>query len=1090
MLAFGVLGPLAVWRNGTAVELLGLRQRTVLARLLVSRGGVVSVDALIDDLWGDELPEQPTPAVQAFVSRLRRQLEPDRQPRSTASMLVTAPPGYALRPSAEQVDGWRFEELVRSAIAVTDTDPSAAMATLDEALGLWRGSAYAEFAEFGWARAEASRLDELRAQAVEYRADAGLRSGRAAEVVPDLAAHVLQYPMRERAWTLLAAARYATGAQGDALATLRRGRAALADELGLDPGPAMRALEADILAQAEHLVRLPPPAAVLGNPAGDLFVGREAELGRLLAAAERGGIVQVIGDAGAGKSTLLDRLAAKLAGAGWLVGRGTCAETGGVLPGWPWAETVRALAERRPPPEATAAALGWLLRDDTAPDPDPVAGRHRTRLALREYLTGLAGEAPLLITVDDLHRADDETLALLTWICAALAGHRVLVVVTRRTSEPTARVDEAVAELARHRPDRLVLPGLRAEAVGAILTDALSADVDPETVTALTERTGGNPFFVRESAQLLAASGPHAALSVVPDGVQEVLGRRIAQLPAPARTVLTCAAVLGRDIGLDLLLDLTGETEDLVLDAVDAALVAGLITEPEPGRLAFPHALVRDAVYATASRMRRTRLHVRAARAIERHRPADVTAIAYHYETAGDPGLAPSTLRYATLAAAQAERRYAFREAGRWWSVAVAASDQVGLPAPDRLALLVSRVRAIASSGDLVAARALRHETLELTNSIDDPALVASAIASFDVPTIWTNRPYGSIDVGVVERTERVLRDLPAGDSEHRCRMLINLALELEGEDDPRGFDAAGQAEAMARRLGDPVLLVMALNAQLLEHYWPGGHRERRRVGAELLRLGRDDRIVPASVLGHMATAQTAAAEGRMTAADEHIRAVESLADTYQQPLTSAIASWYHGLRELVAGRLEPALDAYDVATRRMARLAMWQGEGDTVTVTTACAWLSQGRMGELAARWGRDSTAARAYPEMYALALAQAGRIDEGRRAAGEPGPIRRDYAFDLNWGIRGLLGVAVDDADRVAGAYRALAPFPELLAGAGSAVLVIAPIAEILGDLAAHRDEPARAADHYARAVEVARRAGAAHWAERAARAARRLS
>jgi DNA-binding SARP family transcriptional activator/energy-coupling factor transporter ATP-binding protein EcfA2 len=1090
MLTFGVLGPLAVWRNGDAVELLGLRQRTVLARLLAGRGSVVSVDALVDDLWGDQPPEQPTAAIQAFVSRLRRQLEPNRQPRATASVLATVPPGYVLRPRTEDVDGWRFEQLVRSAVAVMDTDPAATMRGLDEALALWRGTAYGEFADAGWARAEVTRLDELRAQAVELRADAGLRSGRAAEVVPALAAHVLQHPLRERAWTLLAAAQYATGAQGDALATLRQGRVTLAEELGLDPGPALRALEADILAQADHLVRLPAPrAAVPPDEPGPLFVGREAELARLLAMADRGGIVQIIGDAGAGKSTLLSRLAGRLTRRGWLVGRGSCAETGGVLPGWPWAEAVRALARLRPPPQATATGLGWLLLDDAPSDPDPVAGRHRTRRALLDYLTALTGEAPLLIALDDVHRADDETLALLTWICSALAGRPVLVVLTRRSAESTPRLDRAVAELARYQPDRLVLSGLGPDAVAAILTDTLSAEVDRETVAALTERTGGNPFFVRETAQLLAAVGPQAALSVVPDGVREVLGRRIGQLPTLARTVLTCAAVLGRDIRLDLLLELTGETEDVVLDAIDAALVVGLLTEPEPGRLAFPHALVRDAVYETASRIRRARLHVRAGTAIERHRPEDVTAIAYHYEAAGDPGLSDRTLRYARMAALKAERRYAFREAGRWWQVALDASELLGEPATARLPLLVSRVRAIASSGDLVAARALRQQTLRQVDGIDDPVVAASAIASFDVPTIWTSRPYGSVDVDVVKRTERVLRELPAGDSEPRCRMLINLALELEGENDERGFDAARQAEAMARRLGDPQALVMALNAQLLEHYWPGGHRERQRVGNALLQLSQEEHIVSAAVLGHMALAQTSAAQGDLDGADEHIRAVESLADTYEQPLTMAIASWYHGLRELVGGRLEPALEAYGRAARQMARLSMWQGEGDTVTATTACAWLSAGRMGELAASWDRDSTAARSYPEMYALALAQAGRRSEARQAAGDPRPIRRDYAFDLNWSIRGLLGVAIDDADRVADAYQALAPFADLLAGAGSAVLVIAPIGEILGDLAAHRGETALAADHYRHAVEVAQRAGAAHWAKRAGRAARRL-
>lgn len=1064
------------------MELLGSRQRILLARLLLARGRVVGVDRLIDDLWGDDQPGQPTAAIQAFVSRLRRQLEPDREPRSSASVLATIAPGYALRAEADQVDAERFESLVRAAAEVSAADPAAAFEQLTDALSLWRGTAYAEFADHGWARAEADRLDELRLEADEYRADAGLRSGRAAEVATTLASHVAEHPLRERAWALLAAAQYATGAQGSALSTLRRARTVLADELGIDPGPALRALEVDILAQADHLVRLPPPTVTPAPTAdSDLWVGRGSELGRLVALADRGGVVQLLGDAGAGKTALLDHLAAELANRDWLVGQGRCAETGGVLPGWPWAEAVRALATAVAPTPVTAEGLGWLLRDDSPGETDPLVGQHRTRQALLSYLGELAGRRRLMIALDDVHRADSETLGLLTSVCSGLAGSDVLVVVSRRASEGSTELDEALAHLARHEPERIALRGLDPEAVATIVAQTAGTELDPSTIRALTERTGGNPFFVRETARLVAEVGPVAALARVPVGVQDILGRRIAQLPGSARTILVAAAVLGRDIGLDPLMAMTGEAEDAVLDGIDSALVAGLLTEPGPGRLAFPHALVRDAAYETVSRIRRARLHVRAAGAMERHRPHDVTAVAHHYEIAGDAAPPVQTLRFARLAAAEAEQRYAFTDAARWWRVALAATDAAGGSAPDRLELLIAEVRAIASSGDLVSARELRAETMELADAIDDADLTAAAIAAFDVPTIWTSRPYGSVDAAIIDRSERVLRRLPAGDSEPRCRMLINLALELEGEDSERGIAAAREAEAMARRLGEPQLLLMALNAVLLEEYWPGGHAERQRVGHDLLDVGKTERLVPAMVLGHMVLAQTAAATGAIELADEHIAAVMALANSYEQPLTAAIASWYAGLREVVAGRLDAALDAYAEAAARMARLRMWQGEGDTVTATIACAWLSVGRMGEIADQWHQDSLDARKYPELYALALASAGQVHEARRVAGRPTPIRRDYAYDLNWGVRGLLGVAIDDAERAGAAYEALSPFPDLLAAAGSAVLVVRPVSEILGDIAAHRGDLAAANQHYSRAVAVADRAGAPHWAAR---------
>jgi tetratricopeptide (TPR) repeat protein len=236
-------------------------------------------------------------------------------------------------------------------------------------------------------------------------------------------------------------------------------------------------------------------------------------------------------------------------------------------------------------------------------------------------------------------------------------------------------------------------------------------------------------------------------------------------------------------------------------------------------------------------------------------------------------------------------------------------------------------------------------------------------------------------------------------------------------------------------------------------------------------------------VLGQMALAQTDAALGDLESADRRIAVVESLAETYEQPLTAAIAAWYHGLRLVVGGDLEGALAAYGKAESMVSRLRMMPGQevGATITVTTACAWLAVGRMGELAATWDEGSPAARAFPELYALALAHAGRVAEARTAAGEPAPIRRDYAFDLHWGVRGLLAVAIDDRQRADAAYRELAPFAHLLAAAGSAVLVVAPVAEILGALASYRGDDEAAVGHYRQAIEVARRAGAVHWVDR---------
>ncbi|MFI9839960.1 BTAD domain-containing putative transcriptional regulator [Nonomuraea sp. NPDC051941] len=209
---FRVLGPLEVRAgDGRAVALGGARPRAVLARLLVARGTVVSSDALIDDLYAGAPPPSALPTLHSYVSNLRRALEPGRLPRARPGLLIGRPPGYLL--AAEHVDADRFAELLRRAGL---RPPVAALACLEEALGLWRGTPYGEFAEEPWAVTEVSRLRELRLVALERRANVLLELGRAQAVITDLETEAVANPLRERLWSLLALALYRTGRQADA----------------------------------------------------------------------------------------------------------------------------------------------------------------------------------------------------------------------------------------------------------------------------------------------------------------------------------------------------------------------------------------------------------------------------------------------------------------------------------------------------------------------------------------------------------------------------------------------------------------------------------------------------------------------------------------------------------------------------------------------------------------------------------------------------------------------------------------------------------------------------------------------------------
>ena len=247
-LRIGLLGDLTASYNGAVLDLGGPRQRAVLALLVLDRGRSVSAERIAHALWEDEPPASAFATLQSYVSHLRRRLEPDVAAHARSSVIVRQGPGYAVQLPVDAVDTWRFEQLV--AIDAATPDP---VARLTEGLQLWRGPALAEYADRPWAQPEILRLDELRSLARERLAAARIERGEAAVVVGELEGLVAEMPLREERWRLLALALYRANRQADALGALRRARQTFADELGVDPGPALRALEADILAQSPAL---------------------------------------------------------------------------------------------------------------------------------------------------------------------------------------------------------------------------------------------------------------------------------------------------------------------------------------------------------------------------------------------------------------------------------------------------------------------------------------------------------------------------------------------------------------------------------------------------------------------------------------------------------------------------------------------------------------------------------------------------------------------------------------------------------------------------------------------------------------------
>lgn len=414
-----------------------------------------------------------------------------------------------------------------------------------------------------------------------------------------------------------------------------------------------------------------------------------------------------------------------------------------------------------PPPPDSAAVLRPLLTDDSRAAPsdgagpagamgppesagaaDSAARRFRLHRAAWSWLHMAARERPLAVLLDDLHWADAETLALLSAAGSDITRAPILVVAAFRADEADGRLTEMLAALARRSPLRLPLPGLAQAAVQRLVDAVCETPADPAIVTALAERTGGNPFYVQESARLLASEGSLVAMSEVPEGVRDVLRRRVARLPEATIAVLRLAAVAGREADVEVLVSAAETDESGVLDALESGLIAGLLTEPAPGRVRFVHALVPETMLADLSRLRATRMHARIAAALQRLAPEGVSALAYHYSQAATSQTAARAVEYCARAAQLAEQRYAHEVAAEVLSHALECFERIPAdpaalidtvpsansanPIPvgrgndrdaERAALLAMMLQAQVRAGALTDARATRSRAIRFAEA-------------------------------------------------------------------------------------------------------------------------------------------------------------------------------------------------------------------------------------------------------------------------------------------------------------------------------------------------------------------------------------
>ncbi len=256
MIRLHALGALTITDHGREVAIGGPRQRRLVAVLLINRNAVVSVDRLADVVFDGEPTDAASTTLRSYVARLRKVVD-----GSAGPSVVTQAPGYLLQVPDEAFDVACFEQLVAEArSASARNDPMGAGSALRQALGLWRGDAFVEFADEDWAQPEAQRLGELRLAAQEALFEAELACGRAAELVPEIDAMAGQHPLRDGFRSQLMLALYRAGRQADALRAFQDHRTVMVEELGLDPTPALQQLEERILAH--------DPTLLLTDPAG------------------------------------------------------------------------------------------------------------------------------------------------------------------------------------------------------------------------------------------------------------------------------------------------------------------------------------------------------------------------------------------------------------------------------------------------------------------------------------------------------------------------------------------------------------------------------------------------------------------------------------------------------------------------------------------------------------------------------------------------------------------------------------------------------------------------------------------------------
>ncbi|MGQ0466310.1 MAG: BTAD domain-containing putative transcriptional regulator [Sporichthyaceae bacterium] len=856
------------------------------------------------------------------------------------------------------------------------------------------------------------------------------------------------------------------------------------------------------VAACEVVWAAPEPAPALPFPATlprpeSVFVRPEADMVRLEAAweAARSGRRQVVlltGDPGIGKTRRCAELARMVHETGAVVLHGRC-DDGLAVPYQPFVEALGTYVRQAAKPALGRLAgeltrlvpeVGGRMPDLPAPlSADPETERYRLFDAVAAWLAAVGEEAPTLFVVEDVHWATPPTLAMLSHLARSGEPNRLLVVVNYRDSalDLTPALADAVAGLLRQPDvDRVVLGGLDQAGVAAYL-EAVGAHQGADLAAVLHAETAGNPFYLGE---MLRDFGETGVVTEVPDSVRDVIARRLARLPESTRRMLEFAAIAGDRFDVGLLGRASDRTPIAVLQALDPAVAARLTTEPDEasGQSRFVHALVRHTLVDGLSAGGRMELHRATGVALAELAGEDwqdlAAELARHWLAAtpavgSAPDDAARTLDFVEEAAGRAAASLAYEEAVDLLTRALPLSAR-GRDPVRRARLAVALGEAQYRAGDPAHEHTLADATAKALE-VGDPELAARA-------ALANQRTINVLLTGDHERIvllERVLAALGEADGSARARVLAALSITV-GHDDPRRYECAREAVAVARRLDDPIALGRVLGLAVFVLWRAESLPEQLALAVELADLAARSGDPVLEVEGGLALYYAATQHGDVDVGRDALAlAVRAAGDIGQAAFRLRTLTGQQN-SAMVDGRFAEffrfAADAVTMAeTLDDGPLAHINRHGDGGLVR-----LIQGHLAE--AIEGIEK-AADAFPSdfrtwLLAWPLAEAGRREEaaaliasagGAALSWLPGSYVRLYA--LAW--LAPAAAILDDRELAERIYSELEPYESrIVLGQMSAP---GPVAHYLGVLAAslRRDEQADA--HFARAVEIAERTGA---------------